>query len=119
MREQFKSDVLEGNTLPQLDLRQFEDGTFADSRTEMCYIGWSLAERNKVVKKQEALDNDMVDFASKSMKLKMARSRMNGKSGWETCSIERLQNLLLTAAFNNDYVDACNYAGMLLLLDVE
>lgn len=116
MRKQFEEYVLKkyGNGA---DLRTDENGEYICTRVSMMYIGWEMHEKTIASNKQADLDNNMVDSMATAMKMKMTQCRNAGKSGWETCDINRLQDLMLSAAFNNDYISTANYAGMLFMRD--
>lgn len=57
-------------------------------------------------------DNAITRFTA-AMRDKMAQGRARGRSGWETCPVDELHDLLAHAAADQDYASVGNYAMML------
>lgn len=59
-------------------------------------------------------DDDAVRAFAEAMRDKMRISREEyGRTGWETCSVEYLRDLLVLAVEKGDPVDVANYAMMI------
>lgn len=58
-------------------------------------------------------DDVCVDQFAAAMKIKLARKRDEGYGGWETCSTDRLAELLIDHLKKGDPIDVANFAMML------
>jgi len=58
-------------------------------------------------------DDAAVDAFAAAMKAKLAKKRAEGRGGWETCSAERLSEMLRDHVNKGDPVDVANLAMML------
>lgn len=65
--------------------------------------------------KDDHADRELVAYTTKAMRNKLADARKKGRAGWwdnTQCSIEHLQNLMLTAVQDGDMISVINYAAM-------
>lgn len=62
---------------------------------------------------QAAMDDIAVDMFAAAMKEKMAASRAKGRSGWQTCRIEDLWDMLKAHVEKGDPRDVANIAMMI------
>ena len=58
-------------------------------------------------------DDIAVDNFAAAMKIKLAKSRAKGRSGWETAGAKHLSQLLIDHVPKGDPVDVANFAMML------
>lgn len=58
-------------------------------------------------------DDAAITRFTSAMRDKMAKGRVDGRSGWESCPTDELHDLLARAASERDYASVGNYAMML------
>lgn len=61
----------------------------------------------------EHTDDIAVDQFAAAMKAKLLLARAKGRSGWETCAVEILQESLVSHTAKGDPTDVANFAMML------
>ncbi len=98
--------------IPALDLY-----AVGDSMTEIAEHAthWSI----KPAPDRQHDDDRAVDHFAATMKAKLAKARLKGRAGWQTCSGDMLSALLRQHVEKGDPVDVAIFAMMLNLLGSE
>lgn len=65
----------------------------------------------------EQADNYLVDHMCEAMTIKLAKSRLKGRAGWNSqkCNNSQLWSMLLEHVEKGDPVDVINFAAMILV----